>query len=50
MKRGKALSNQRRTFRVEINRTINEITLIKENEPGDVTDDAIVKSIPFKSL
>jgi prepilin-type N-terminal cleavage/methylation domain-containing protein len=42
--------NQRRTFRVEINRTINEITLIKENEPGDVTDDAIVKSIPFKSF
>lgn len=40
--------NQRRIFRVELNRTRNSIILIDENEPNDVTDDQIVKTIAFK--
>lgn len=42
--------NQRRTFRVELNRTIGQVTLINENNPGNADDDSIVKSIPFKDF
>lgn len=42
--------NQRRTFRVEINRTKQEITLINENIFDKIDDDEIVKSIPFKDF
>lgn len=42
--------NQRRTFRLEVNRTKNELTLINENGFGNVDDDEIVKSIPIKSF
>ena len=41
--------NQRRVFRVEINRTKNAVVLIDENEPTIVTDDQIVKSTAFRS-
>lgn len=41
--------NKRRTFRVEINKTLRQITLINENEFGVVTDDSIVRSVPFNS-
>lgn len=40
--------NQRRIFRVEINKTRSAIVLIDENEPNDVTDDQIFKTISFK--
>lgn len=40
--------NQRRTFRVEINKTKNQITLINEDKFDDVTDDKIVKIVPLK--
>lgn len=40
--------NQRRTFRVEINKTKKQITLINENAPDNAADDKVVKSIPFK--
>lgn len=42
--------NNRRTFRVEINKTKKQITLINENEPGIVSDDAIVKRSPLSDL
>jgi prepilin-type N-terminal cleavage/methylation domain-containing protein len=41
--RQKAL-NQRNTFRVEINRTKNQVNLIDENTAGTVADDVIVKT------
>lgn len=40
--------NQRRTFRVEINKTKNKITLINENEYNDASDDKIVKSVALR--
>ena len=42
--------NQRRTFRVEINKTKNQITLINEGGSGSASDDKIVKAIPFKNF
>lgn len=42
--------NQRRIFRVELNRTKGAVTLIDENEPNNAGDDQIVKNIPFKSF
>lgn len=42
--------NQRRIFRVEINRTKGAVVLIDENEPNNAGDDQVVKQIPFKSL
>ncbi len=41
--------NQRRTFRVEINKTKNQITLINEDKFDDVSDDKIVKSLPLRN-
>lgn len=38
---------QRRTMRVEINATKQEIRLIHENQPGNASDDAIIKSSAF---
>ena len=42
--------NQRRTFRVEINRTKKVLTLINENGFDTASDDKIVKSIPIKDI
>ncbi len=42
--------NQRRTFRVEINRTKKKITLINENDGASSSDDKIIKSVPLKTL
>ena len=42
--------NQRRTFRVELNRTKGQVILINENNSGNVDDDTIEKSIPFKDF
>lgn len=41
--------NQRRVFRIEINKTKGSIILIDENDPGVVSDDAIVKRSAFKN-
>lgn len=46
--RQKAL-NQRKIFRVEINRTQGKITLIDEMEVGDAADDIVIKSMPLSS-
>lgn len=46
--RQKAL-NQRNTFRVEINKTKKQVTLIDENKFDDVSDDKIIKTSPFYS-
>lgn len=46
--RQKAL-NQRTTFRVEINKTKSQLTLIDENKPGDASDDKIVRTQPLTS-
>ena len=46
--RQKAL-NQRRTFRVEINKTKKQLLLIAENEPENANDDAIIKRSTFSS-
>jgi hypothetical protein len=40
--------NQRRTFRVEINKTKQQVTLINENAPETVADDEIVKTLAFR--
>lgn len=41
--------NQRRTFRVEINKTKNQITLINENDKfNDAADDKIVKTLALR--
>ena len=42
--------NQRKTFRVEINKTKRQVTLINENKFDDVSDDEIVKTSPFYDL
>lgn len=42
--------NKRRTFRVEINRTKKQITLINENLSDNVNDDVIVKKSPLANL
>lgn len=42
--------NQRRTFRVEINRTKKQIILINENSGGSASDDRIVRSVNFKEF
>lgn len=39
--------NQRRIFRVELNNTKNEITLINENETNTANDDTVVRRVPF---
>lgn len=39
--------NQKTTFRVEINKTKSQITLIDENKSDTADDDAIVRSQPF---
>lgn len=41
--------NQKTTFRVEINKTKNQITLIDENASGSADDDKIVRSQPLTS-
>lgn len=41
--------NQRRVFRIEINKTKNAIFLIDENDPATVADDIIVKKTDFKN-
>lgn len=40
--------NERRTFRVEINRTKKKLTLINEMDPSVATDDIVEKSIAMK--
>lgn len=42
--------NQRKTFRVEINKTKNQITLINEKGSGSTADDEIVKKVPYKGF
>ena len=42
--------NKRQTFRVEINKTKNQVRLIDENSAGSVTDDAVVKEVAFKGF
>lgn len=42
--------NNRRTFRVEINRTKRRITLINEEASGNAADDRIVKTVALKTL
>lgn len=41
--------NQRRVFRVELNRTKNEIILINENATNTANDDEIVKRVSFNN-
>lgn len=42
--------NKRKTYRVEINKTKRQITLINENSAGTVNDDVVEREVPFKSL
>lgn len=42
--------NKRQTFRVEINKTKNQVTLIDENSSANATDDVIVKQVAFKGF
>lgn len=42
--------NQRKTFRVEINKTKNQVTLINEKGSASTTDDEVVKQIQNKSF